>query len=49
MADFWSSVRASVIGEAMKPGATQLTVTPRAATSWASDLENPIMPALEAQ
>ena len=45
---FWASVSASVIGLSMKPGATQLTVMPRVATSWASALENPIIPAFEA-
>ena len=42
------SLSASVIAVAMKPGATQLTVMPREATSWASALVMPIMPALEA-
>ena len=32
----------------MKPGATQFTVTPRAATSCASALDMPIRPALAA-
>ena len=32
----------------MKPGAMQLTVMLREATSWASALDMPIMPALEA-
>ena len=32
----------------MKPGATQLTVMPRLATSAASDLVMPIIPALAA-
>ena len=36
------------MGLAIKPGATQLTVMLRLATSWAKDLEKPIMPALEA-
>ncbi len=43
------SFSTSVIGEAMKPGAMQLTVIPREPTSWASDLEKPIIPALEAE
>ncbi len=43
-----ASFRASVIGLAMNPGATQLTVTLRLATSCAKALEKPIMPALEA-
>ena len=30
-------------------GATQLTVTPRLASSWPRDLDMPIMPALDAQ
>ena len=33
----------------MKPGATQLTVMLRLAISAASDLDMPIMPALEAE
>jgi hypothetical protein len=32
----------------MKPGAMQLTVMPREATSRASDFDMPMMPALEA-
>ncbi len=32
----------------MNPGAMALTVMPRAATSWASDLVSPIMPAFAA-
>ncbi len=48
IACFWASVSESVIGLSMKPGATQLTVTPREATSPASDLDMPIMPALAA-
>ena len=42
----WSSVRTSVIGLAMKPGATQFAVIPRPASSAASDLVIPTMPAL---
>ena len=42
------TVVGSVIGLAIMPGATQLTVTLRLATSAASALEKPIMPALEA-
>ena len=48
IASFCSSFSASVIGVAMKPGATQLTVMLRLATSWASALVMPIMPALDA-
>ena len=47
-ASFCASVSASVIGLSMKPGATQLTVMPREATSAASDFVMPIMPALAA-
>ena len=39
---------ASVIGLAMKPGAMQLTVMPREATSAASAFDMPIRPALAA-
>ena len=42
------SLRASVMGVEMKPGAMQLTVMPREATSRASDFDMPIMPALAA-
>ena len=38
----------SVISDAIKPGAIQLTRILRAATSRATDLEKPIRPALEA-
>ena len=48
MAAFWSSVRASVMAVSMNPGATQLTVIARLASSWATDLEAAMMPALEA-
>ena len=37
------------MGDAMKPGAMQLTVMPREPTSCASDLEKPIIPALDAE
>ena len=40
--------RGPVIALSMKPGATQFTVTFRLATSWASALEKPIIPALDA-
>ena len=39
---------ASVIGVRMNPGAKQFTVILREPTSWAKDLENPIIPAFEA-
>ena len=48
-AAFWASGSTSVMSVAMKPGAMQLTVIPREPTSWASDLEKPIMPALDAE
>ena len=42
------SLSASVIGDSMKPGATQLTVMLRLATSAASALVMPMSPAFEA-
>ena len=48
MASRCLSLRASVIGEAMKPGATQFTVMPRLATSAASAFVMPTTPAFEA-
>ena len=47
-AAFCVSFSTSVMGEAMKPGAMQLAVTLRLATSAANALVKPIMPALEA-
>ena len=44
----WLSLSASVIAVLIKPGATQFSVMPRLATSAASDLVIPIIPALEA-
>ena len=49
IASFCLSFSLSVMADSMKPGATQLTVMLRVAISCASDLEKPIMPALEAQ
>ena len=45
---FCSSLRASVIGVSIKPGAITFTVIPRLATSAASDLLKPIIPAFDA-
>ena len=42
------SLSLSVIGVAMKPGATQFAVTPRLAYSLPIDLNMPIMPAFAA-
>ena len=47
-ASFCASGSTSVIAERMKPGATQLTVMPRLATSCASAFDMPTSPALEA-
>ena len=47
-AAFCASGRPSVIADRMKPGATQLTVMLRLASSCASALDMPTSPALDA-
>ena len=46
---FCSSVRAAVMSVAMNPGATALTVMPRDATYFESDLVKPMMQELDAE
>ena len=48
IAAFWASLSASVIAEVMNPGATQLTVIPRLASSCATALVIPSNPAFDA-